>query len=260
MINARRLPAGTVRQAVGDGWEAAAIIERVGMGALAEADITSLSGGQAKRVALARTLVADADLLVLDEPTNHLDIAAIAWLEDRLAAFRGGLVIVTHDRHVLDRVTTRIIELDRGVGYVHDGGYASYLEARADARYWRQRRSRPAGIWPGPNWPGCGEGRRRGPANPRPESPPPPPWSNDGPTAQARAGELDLKGIGTPRGLRRPAWATRSSVSTGSDTVSATARGCSRTWTSISSPAAGWASSAPTAPASRRCSTSWPGG
>jgi ATP-binding cassette subfamily F protein uup len=125
------LPAGTVRQAVGGGWEAAAIIERVGMGPLADADIASLSGGQAKRVALARTLVSDADLLVLDEPTNHLDIAAIAWLEDRLAAFRGGLLVVTHDRHVLDRVTTRIIELDRGVGYVHDGGYASYLEARA---------------------------------------------------------------------------------------------------------------------------------
>jgi len=125
------LPAGTVRQAVGQGWEAAAIIDRVGMGALADADIATLSGGQAKRVALARTLVSDADLLVLDEPTNHLDIAAIAWLEDRLASYRGGLVIVTHDRHVLDRVTTRIIELDRGAGYVHDGGYSGYLEARA---------------------------------------------------------------------------------------------------------------------------------
>ena len=72
------------------------------------------------------------DLLILDEPTNHLDIDAIAWLEERLAGFRGGLVLVTHDRHVLDRVTTRILELDRGDGHVHEGGYASYLEARAE--------------------------------------------------------------------------------------------------------------------------------
>jgi ATP-binding cassette subfamily F protein uup len=88
-------------------------------------------------VALARALVAvgedhESDLLILDEPTNHLDMDAIAWLEDRLAGFSGGLVLVTHDRHVLDRVTTRILELDRGRGHVHDGGYASCLQARAE--------------------------------------------------------------------------------------------------------------------------------
>jgi ATP-binding cassette subfamily F protein uup len=126
------LPAGTVRAAVGEGWEAAAVLEHLGMGALHDADVATLSGGQAKRVALARLLVQPSDLLVLDEPTNHLDIEAIAWLEDRLARHRGGLVLVTHDRHVLDRVTTRVLELDRGAGYVHDGGYASYLEARAE--------------------------------------------------------------------------------------------------------------------------------
>ncbi len=125
------LPPGSVRAAVGDGWEAAAVLERLGMGGLADADVGVLSGGQAKRVALARALVADVDLLVLDEPTNHIDIAAVAWLEDRLKAFRGGLVVVTHDRHVLDRVTTRIVELDRGASYVHEGGYLSYLDARA---------------------------------------------------------------------------------------------------------------------------------
>lgn len=123
------LPAGEVRSAVGDHWEAAAILERLGMGGLVEANLATLSGGQAKRVALARVLVEEVDLLVLDEPTNHLDLEAIAWLEARLAQFRGGLVVVTHDRHVLDRVTTRILELDRGRGYVHEGGYASYLEA-----------------------------------------------------------------------------------------------------------------------------------
>ncbi|MDQ6927856.1 MAG: ATP-binding cassette domain-containing protein [Actinomycetota bacterium] len=126
------LPPGTVRAAVGQHWEAAAILERLGMGAMAEADVATLSGGQAKRVALARVLVDEVDLLILDEPTNHLDLDAIAWLEDRLARFRGGLVVVTHDRHVLDRVTTRILELDRGRGYLHDGGYASYLAAAAE--------------------------------------------------------------------------------------------------------------------------------
>jgi ATP-binding cassette subfamily F protein uup len=125
------LPAGSVRAAVGSGWEAAEILERLGMGGLADADVATLSGGQGKRVALARVLVSEVDLLILDEPTNHLDIDAIGWLEARLARFRGGLVLVTHDRHVLDRVTTRMLELDRGRAYVHDGGYASYLEARA---------------------------------------------------------------------------------------------------------------------------------
>jgi ATP-binding cassette subfamily F protein uup len=134
------LPPGTVRQAVGDGWEAAAILERLGMGPLAGSDVATLSGGEAKRVALALALLADVDLLVLDEPTNHIDISAISWLEERLAAFQGGLVLVTHDRHVLDRVTTRVIELDRGASYVHDGGYASYLEGRAD----RQQRAATA--------------------------------------------------------------------------------------------------------------------
>jgi ABC transport system ATP-binding/permease protein len=113
-------------------WEISAALDRIGLGGMADAELATLSGGQSKRVALARTLVAPADLLVLDEPTNHLDIDGIDWLEDRLADFRGGLVLVTHDRHLLDRVTTRILELDRGRGYVHEGGYASFLEARAD--------------------------------------------------------------------------------------------------------------------------------
>ena len=126
------LPPGDVRAAVGPHWEAAAILERLGMGGLGDADVATLSGGQAKRVALAQVLVDEVDLLVLDEPTNHLDLDAIAWLEDRLARFRGGLVVVTHDRHVLDRVSTRILELDRGRGYVHDGGYASYLAAASE--------------------------------------------------------------------------------------------------------------------------------
>jgi ATP-binding cassette subfamily F protein uup len=126
------LPPGSALAAVGEGWEAEAVLDRLGMGAFAGADTSTLSGGQAKRVALARTLVAECDLLILDEPTNHLDIDAIAWLEDRLAAYRGGLILVTHDRHVLDRVTNKVLELDRGTGYLHDGGYDAYLEGKAE--------------------------------------------------------------------------------------------------------------------------------
>ncbi len=126
----------TVREAVVEGyddrsWEAESVADRLGLGPLMDRQVEQLSGGQAKRVALARALVAESDLLILDEPTNHLDIDAIAWLEDRLAEYRGGLVLVTHDRHFLDRITTRVLELDRGHGYLHEGGYDAYLEGRA---------------------------------------------------------------------------------------------------------------------------------
>jgi ABC transport system ATP-binding/permease protein len=126
------LSPGTVRAAVGDGWEAEAALDRLGMSGYLDADVATLSGGQAKRVALAQTLMAPGQLLVLDEPTNHLDLGGVTWLEDWLAAYPGGLVIVSHDRYLLDRVTTRMLELDRGASYVHEGGYASYLEGRAE--------------------------------------------------------------------------------------------------------------------------------
>jgi len=126
------LPDASVREVLGPSWEVAAVADRLGLADVLDARTTELSGGQAKRVALARTLVAECDLLVLDEPTNQLDIDAIAWLEDRLTAMRGGLVLVTHDRHFLDRLTNRILELDRGRGYLHEGGYGSYLENKAE--------------------------------------------------------------------------------------------------------------------------------
>ena len=113
-----------------DTWQGEAIADRLGIASLFDADVTSLSGGEAKRVALASALVHDSDLLVLDEPTNHLDIDAIVWLEEHLAAFRGGLVLITHDRFVLDRVTTRIAEIDQGQLFVYQTGYSGYLEAR----------------------------------------------------------------------------------------------------------------------------------
>ena len=126
------LPLGTVTQAVGEDWAAQAALDRLGMSTAKGSDVGLLSGGQAKRVALARVLARPAELLVLDEPTNHLDLGAVPWLEQKLLAFRGGLVLVTHDRHLLDRITTRILELDRGRSYVHEGGYESYLSARAE--------------------------------------------------------------------------------------------------------------------------------
>ena len=135
------LPATTVGAAIGGTWEASAVLDRVGMGGRQGEEIARLSGGEAKRVALARALLeagspeepgSDGVVLILDEPTNHLDVDAITWLEERLARHRGAVVLVSHDRHVLDRVTTRILELDRGVSFVHEGGYATYLAARAE--------------------------------------------------------------------------------------------------------------------------------
>ena len=117
---------------MGDGWEAAAALDRLGMSAHVDTDVGALSGGQVKRVALARVLADPGELLVLDEPTNHLDLAAVAWLEEWLTASTCGLVLVSHDRYLLDRVTTRMLELDRGAVHLHDGGYASYLEGRSE--------------------------------------------------------------------------------------------------------------------------------
>jgi len=126
------LPDTTVLAAVGEGWEAEAALTRLGLGELFDRPTGTLSGGQRRRVALARALVQPSDLLILDEPTNHLDVDGIEWLEAELARFRGALLLVTHDRHVLDRVTNRIVELDRGRAHVHPGGYGTYLERRAE--------------------------------------------------------------------------------------------------------------------------------
>ena len=132
------LPEGTVRDAVG-GWQGEAMLDRLGMSGLLDARTDELSGGQAKRVALARLLIGEYEALILDEPTNHLDLDAIRFLEEWLAAYRGGLVLVTHDRHVLDRVTTKVLEIDRGNAYLHvpegwhaGSGYAAYLAGRAE--------------------------------------------------------------------------------------------------------------------------------
>ncbi len=94
--------------------------------------IKNLSGGQKKRVALAKVLLEEPDLLILDEPTNHLDLDAIEWLENHLAAQNLTILMVTHDRYFLDRVTNHIMEIDRGQVYRYYGNYAYFLEKKAD--------------------------------------------------------------------------------------------------------------------------------
>ncbi len=136
-----QLPDGTVSEFLGDSWEVAAVATSLGVQPFLERHADELSGGQQKRVALARALVGEFDMIVLDEPTNHLDLEAIEWLEQRLAATSAALVMITHDRHLMDRLTTargegRIVEIERGRGYVHraevgTSAYATYLAGRA---------------------------------------------------------------------------------------------------------------------------------
>ncbi|TFG52661.1 MAG: energy-dependent translational throttle protein EttA, partial [Gemmatimonadales bacterium] len=95
-----------------------------------EAQVTNLSGGEKRRVALCRVLLEQPDLLLLDEPTNHLDAESVAWLERHLAEFPGTVVAVTHDRYVLDNVAGWILELDRGAGIPWKGNYSSWLDQK----------------------------------------------------------------------------------------------------------------------------------
>jgi ABC transport system ATP-binding/permease protein len=99
----------------------------------ADALVAELSGGWRRRVALARALVGEPDLLLLDEPTNHLDVEVIQWLEDTVLEFRGGVLFVTHDRALLTRLATRILELDRGALTSWPGDYPNFLARKAAA-------------------------------------------------------------------------------------------------------------------------------
>ena len=116
-------------------WEASTLAKTVLMKlGISEFDkpVGQLSGGQRKRVAMARVLIQPADLLILDEPTNHIDNETAIWLEEFLSKWRGALLLVTHDRYFLERVTTRILELDRGKIYSYEGNYEWFLEKKAE--------------------------------------------------------------------------------------------------------------------------------
>ena len=112
-------------------YEAKSMLNRLGIPNFDQA-IGTLSGGQRKRVALAAALIHPADVLILDEPTNHLDTEMVTWLEERLKKFKGGLIMVTHDRYFLERVVNHIAELSQGRLYHYEANYSKYLELKTE--------------------------------------------------------------------------------------------------------------------------------
>ena len=117
-----------------DGWQlegaAKTVLTKLGIRDYT-AKAGTLSGGEQKRLALATALIQPCDLLILDEPTNHLDSETIGWLEEYLRAFKGAILMVTHDRYFLDNTSTKILELDKGNAYTYTGNYSEYLEQKA---------------------------------------------------------------------------------------------------------------------------------
>lgn len=119
-----------------DGWnldvKLGTILEKLRLADIADKSCAKLSGGEKRRVALARAIIAEPDLLLLDEPTNHLDVNTVEWIEEFLAAYKGSCLLVTHDRYFLDRIATRIVELNHGKFYSYNGNYADYLATKAE--------------------------------------------------------------------------------------------------------------------------------
>ena len=108
-----------------------------------DSDVTTLSGGERRRVALCRLLLSEPDMLLLDEPTNHLDAESVAWLERFLESFSGTVVAITHDRYFLDNAAGWILELDRGRGIPYEGNYSTWLEAK-ETRLEQEQRTEAA--------------------------------------------------------------------------------------------------------------------
>ena len=111
--------------------EAKTILTKLGITEF-DKPIAILSGGQRRRVSIAAALIQPCEMLILDEPTNHLDNDMVIWLETYLARYNGAIVMVTHDRYFLDRVTNRIVEIDRGALYTYEANYTKYLELKAE--------------------------------------------------------------------------------------------------------------------------------
>ena len=142
-----------VGDVVGDDREAIAMADRLGLDNSSMA-VADLSGGQRKRLALALALAAECDLLILDEPTNHLDIDTIDWLEEHLLSRTSTLLLVTHDRYLLDRVANRVVEVSHESLHSHQGTYEQYLEGRtareeqeATVEHRRRQRLRTELVW-----------------------------------------------------------------------------------------------------------------
>lgn len=146
-------------------YEAKAMLNRLGITDFSQ-KVGTLSGGQRKRVALAAALIHPADVLILDEPTNHLDSEMVAWLEDWLRRFKGGLVMVTHDRYFLERVVNHITELSRGSCTTTRPTTPSTWSCGSSGRKWRRPVS--ASASPSSGWSGSGS---CGAAEPGPPSP-----------------------------------------------------------------------------------------
>ena len=126
---------GTLQEKIDavDGWSLDSQL-KLAMDALrcppGDSPVTSLSGGEKRRIALTRLLLEKPDILLLDEPTNHLDAESVAWLEKHLVDYKGNVILVTHDRYFLDNVVSWILELDRGRYFVYEGNYSTYLEKK----------------------------------------------------------------------------------------------------------------------------------
>lgn len=231
------------------------VLERLGISDV-HRRVGELSGGFRKRLALAAALVAEPDVLLLDEPTNHLDALCIEWLQGQLERFPGALVLITHDRYVLDRVARRIVEVDRGVARNYPGNYATYLQTKAEEE---AIEAASATKFKGPcggSWNGCA-------AVPRPAAPSRRPGSSGSRRCRrprsARARDSSAWSAPIAVSARRQSRLSISasgpnrapSLPTGRQTL---ADSCCAISATTSVPKTGWGSSGPTAQGNRPCS------